>query len=203
MPVYNTMGNHEVFGLYEKSGIEPIHPYYGKRLFEQRIGKTYYSFDKENWHFMVLDVIGITPERKYIGYVDSVQMEWVKKDLAKLDSNTNIVVSVHIPFVTTFLQYYYGPLEANGPGLVVTNGPEVLDLFDGRNLKLVLQGHTHILEDVFIDNTHFLTGGAVSARWWHGPNHQVEEGFLFLKVYKDHFEWDYIDYGWVVETEEE
>lgn len=144
MPVYNTMGNHEVFGLYEKSGINPINPYYGKKLFEQRIGKRYYSFDKENWHFIVLDVIGFTPERTYIGFVDSVQMEWIKKDLAKLDSNTNIVVSGHIPFVTTFLQYYYDPLDANGPGLVVTNGPEVLELFEGKILSWYYKGiHTY------------------------------------------------------------
>ena len=26
MPVYNTIGNHEVFGLYEKSGVQPSHP---------------------------------------------------------------------------------------------------------------------------------------------------------------------------------
>lgn len=25
MPVYNTIGNHDVFGLYEKSGVEPTH----------------------------------------------------------------------------------------------------------------------------------------------------------------------------------
>lgn len=198
MPVYNTVGNHEVFGLYESSGIDPEHPEYGKKLYENRLGKRYYSFDKGNWHFMVLDVIGFTTDRRYIGEVDSAQMEWIKNDLAQTNSNKNIIVSVHIPFVTTFLQYYHDPLEANGPGLVVTNGPEVLDLFDGRNLKLVLQGHTHILEDIYIDNTHFVTGGAVSARWWSGPNHNVEEGFLLLKVWKDNFEWEYIDYGWEV-----
>ena len=198
MPVYNTVGNHEVFGLYERSGIKPDHPEYGKKLYENRLGKRYYSFDKGNWHFMILDDIGFTADRAYIGEVDSIQMEWIKKDLAQTDSNKNIIISAHIPFVTNFLQYYYKPLEANGPGLVVTNGPEVLDLFNGRNLKLVLQGHTHILEDVYIDNTHFVTGGAVSARWWSGANHEIEEGFLIVKVWKDSFEWEYIDYGWEV-----
>ncbi len=202
MPVYNTMGNHEVFGLYEKSGVSPDHKEYGKNLFEHRFGKRYYSFDKDNWHFMILDVIGFTPERRYIGKVDSVQMEWIKKDLADVDSTKNIIVSIHIPLVTTFLQHYYNPLEPNTEGVIVTNANEVLELFNGKNLKLVLQGHTHILEDVFIDGIHFVTGGSVAARWWTGSNLGTEEGFLFLKVWKDHFTWEYIDYGWEVSPED-
>jgi len=203
MPVYNTLGNHEVFGLYEKSGISPDHPAYGKKMYEKYLGQRYYSFDYSNWHFMVLDNIGYTPQREYIGEVDSVQMEWIKLDLATLDSATNIVIVAHIPFVTTFLQYYIDPLEPNGPGLVVTNGKEVLELFEGKNLKLVLQGHTHILEDVYIDGIHFLTGGAVSARWWTGPNYgNLEEGFLILKMFEDRFHWRYIDYGWEVKNNE-
>ena len=29
MPVHNTLGNHEVFGYYESSGVDSNHPYYG------------------------------------------------------------------------------------------------------------------------------------------------------------------------------
>ena len=35
MPVYNTLGNHEVFGIYEKSGIDPDHPEYKYGMFEK------------------------------------------------------------------------------------------------------------------------------------------------------------------------
>ena len=39
MPVYNTMGNHEIFGIYKESGIEKDHPEYGEKMYENRIGE--------------------------------------------------------------------------------------------------------------------------------------------------------------------
>jgi predicted MPP superfamily phosphohydrolase len=202
MSVYNTMGNHEVFGLYEKSGVEVTHPEFGKKMFEDRIGKRYYSFDRDNWHIMVLDDIGFTDDRKYFAQVDSLQMEWIEHDLAKLAPNTNIIVSAHIPFETVFINHYFKNQGLSDSGIVVTNGPEVLQLYEGKNLKLVLQGHTHVLEDVFIDGIHFVTGGAVSAHWWRGPNFKTEEGFLLVKVYEDTFTYEYIDMNWEVKSAE-
>ena len=45
MPVYNTLGNHEIFGIYKESGVSSDHPEYGEKMFEKRIGESYYSFD--------------------------------------------------------------------------------------------------------------------------------------------------------------
>lgn len=202
MPVYNTMGNHEVFGLYEKSGVLPSHPEYGKQMFENRIGKRYYSFDRDNWHFMVLDDIGFTDHRTYYGHVDSAHMQWIRNDLEKLDSNINIVISAHIPFETVFINHFLKNEGVSDSIILVTNGGDVLNLFENKNLKLVLQGHTHVLEDVFIDGIHFVTGGAVSAHWWRGPNFKTEEGFLLVKVYKDTFAYEYIDINWEVKSAE-
>ena len=198
MPVYNTIGNHEVFGLYKKSGVSTDHPEYGKQMFENRIGKRYYAFDRANWHFMVLDDIGFTKERKYFGLIDSVQMQWIEEDLKALDSTTNIVVIAHIPFETVFINHYFKNQGVNDSVILVTNGGDVLKLFNGKNLKLVLQGHTHIYEDVFIDGVHFVTGGAVSAHWWRGPNFTTEEGFLLVKVFESTLTYEYIDLKWEV-----
>lgn len=199
MPVYNTIGNHELFGIYHESGVDTTHPEYRYKMYEKRIGKTYYSFDHQNWHFMVLNSVEDTREDRYIGMIDELQMEWIRKDLEKIDKNTPIAISTHIPFLTTFLQALEGPLTQNGPNLVVNNSKEVLELFEGYKLKLVLQGHTHIVEDIFINDIHFLTGGAVSARWWSGPNRGMEEGFMLIHVEGEDFEWEYIDYGWKVD----
>ncbi|MBW1912039.1 MAG: metallophosphoesterase, partial [Deltaproteobacteria bacterium] len=58
VPVYNTMGNHDIFGLGENAGIDPEHPEAGKNMFVNRQAKNrYYSFDHEGWHFMVLDSV--------------------------------------------------------------------------------------------------------------------------------------------------
>ena len=57
MPVYNTMGNHEIYGYSCNREVDPEHPEYGEKMFEKRIGKRYYSFDHKGWHFMILDGI--------------------------------------------------------------------------------------------------------------------------------------------------
>jgi 3',5'-cyclic-AMP phosphodiesterase len=201
MPVHNTMGNHEIYGIYTKSGADTSNPEYGEKMFEKRLGKSYYSFDYDGWKFMVLNSIEDTKKSEYIGLIDSTQIDWIKEELAKTDSTTPIVISTHIPFITAFTQKYYGSTVPNDSSLVVINAKEVIDLFKGHNLKLVLQGHLHTVEDIFIDGVHFITGGAVSAAWWTGPNMGFEEGFMFITVKGEDFNWKYVDYGWQVEKQ--
>ncbi len=199
MPVYNTMGNHEIFGIYDGSGVPKDHPEYGKNMFQKRLNKRYYSFDHKGWHFMILDGIKDTKKSRYQGMVDEEQMSWISDDLAGIDKSTPIVVSTHIPLMTIFSQVYYNSTHPNDSGLVVSNGKEVVDLFADHNLKLVLQGHLHTIEDIYVNGTHFITGGAVSGAWWTGPNQGYEEGFVLVSVKGDEFEWEYVDYGWEVE----
>lgn len=199
MPVYNAFGNHETFGVYKESGIEVTHEEYNKKMYENRIGKRYYSFDHEGWHFIVLDAVDVKPERYYYGHIDEEQIAWLKSDLQKITKETPIVITVHIPFITSMTQLTKGSLEPNEEGLVITNARDVLLLLYEYNLKLVLQGHLHFLEDIYVGNkTHFITGGAVSASWWEGPRGTMEEGFVLVKIKDDQLDWEYIDYGWEV-----
>ncbi len=199
MPVHNTMGNHEIFGIYDRSGVPKDHPEYGKTMYENRMNKRFYSFDHKGWHFMILDGIQDTKKSRYMGMIDEEQMNWIREDLAALDKSTPIVASIHIPLLTIFNQIYYGTTLANDSGLVVINGKDVIDLFADHNLKLVLQGHLHTVEDIYVNGTHFITGGAVSGAWWTGPNRGFEEGFVLVRVKGDEFEWEYVDYLWEVE----
>lgn len=196
MPVYTTMGNHEVFGLYEKSGIDPSHEKYGKKLYENRLAKRYYSFDFKNWHFVVLDGIGFTEDRHYYGFVDQEQLEWLKQDLAKTGKETPVAVSIHIPLLSVGSQIMEGPTKALSRGSVITNAHEVIDVLEQYNTKLVLQGHLHFLEDINYNGIHYITGGAVSAQWWNGPRFGMEEGFLKIDVSGEDFSWKYVDFGW-------
>jgi 3',5'-cyclic AMP phosphodiesterase CpdA len=199
-PVYNTIGNHEIYGIYTKrSGADKANPEYGEKMFESRLGKSYYSFDHKGWKFMIINSIEDTKKDSYIGKIDTTQLAWIKDELKKTDPSTPIVLSTHIPFITAETQRYEGSTIASDSGTVVFNSKEVLDLFSNYNLKLVLQGHLHILEDIYIDGVHFITGGAVSAGWWKGPNRGIEEGFMYITFYKDDFRWRYVDYGWEIE----
>lgn len=198
VPVYNTIGNHEIYGIYKKSGADPTHPEYGEKMYENRLGKSYYSFEHKGWKFIVINSIEDTRKNKYVGLVDEEQIEWIKKELTLTDPKTPIVISTHIPLMTIFAQKYEGSTAPNDSALVVVNSKEVLDLFKGHNLKLVLQGHLHTVEDIYVDGVHFITGGAISAGWWKGPNLGFEEGFMLISVKGDEFDWKYIDYGWKV-----
>lgn len=203
VPVYNTIGNHEHFGLYVESGISPDHPAYGKAMYKNQLGKgtTYTSFNHQNWHFILLDAISFTPERRYIGEVDSLQLLWLAEDLKKLDKSTPIVVSLHIPLISVWEQVRKGGTAPLGPGSVVTNSKEVLDLFKDHNLVLVLQGHLHIIEEIIFRNTHFITGGAVSGGWWKGPHHDFPMGFVVVDVKDGKFSWHYETFEWVPQPE--
>jgi 3',5'-cyclic AMP phosphodiesterase CpdA len=199
MPVYNTLGNHDIFGLSVESGIDPNHPEYYKKLFQNKLGKTYHSFDHHGWHFMVLDSIDKTVDRTYLGRIDAEQMAWIANDLKNIEKDRPIVLATHIPFISVIRQIRAGSTEAYPAGWIIVNSKEVLELFQGYNLKLVLQGHLHSLEEINVGGITFITGGAVSANWWEGPYHGLEEGFVLIKVREDEFEWEYIDFGWEVQ----
>jgi 3',5'-cyclic-AMP phosphodiesterase len=199
MPVYNTMGNHEVFGYSPESGVDSSHLLYGDKMFEKKLGRRYYVFEFNGWRFYILDSIDEWKEGGYYGYVDREQMAWLKEDLAKVDPETPIAISVHIPLISVFTQLDLGSTAPNGRGSVVTNSKDLLDLFKGHNLKLVLQGHLHSCEDIYVYGIHFITVGAVSGGWWKGPHRGFEEGFLMVHVSGDEIETEYIDYGWQVE----
>jgi 3',5'-cyclic-AMP phosphodiesterase len=181
--VYHTVGNHDVLGIYPASGIAQDDPLYGKKLFEQRFGKLYYSFDHKGHHFIVLDSIGITPDRAYEGRIDAAQLQWLAADLAALPSGAPIIVSVHIPLVTAFGAYM--PEQTVAPthhSLSVANANQVLDLFAGHNVLGVLQGHTHINETVLWKGVPYITSGAVCGNWWHGTRLGTPEGFTVVTV---------------------
>jgi 3',5'-cyclic-AMP phosphodiesterase len=202
MPVYSTLGNHEVFGLYENSGVEPSHPEYAKKLYEDRLARRYYSFDHKNWHFVVLDGIGLTDDRHYYGHVDKEQLEWLQKDLKQSGKEKPVVVSIHIPLLSVGSQIMEGPTQPMSKGSIVTNADEVINILEQYNTKLVLQGHLHFLEDIEYNGIHYITGGAVSAQWWNGPRFGMEEGFVKVDVSGEDFSWEYVDFGWEVADKE-
>ncbi len=204
MPVHNAMGNHENFGFNPLSGVDPENPMYGKKMFEKYIGKRYYAFDHKGWRFYILDSVekDTTGEGVYYGHVDSLQISWLKHDLSQVSPETPLVLVVHIPLVTIMTQLLSGSTAPNSKGIVITNSKEVLGAFQGHDLKLVLQGHLHFLEDLYAEGTHFLTGGAVCASWWNGPRDGLEEGFVMVHTHGNDFSWEYIDYGWEAAQQE-
>lgn len=193
-PLHNTLGNHDVFGLYEHSGVLPSQADYGKKMYEDRIGRRYYSFDIQGWHFVVLDSVGLTKNRLYIGQVEEEQLEWLRGDLAAAGKAAPVVVVTHIPLSTGVLQWMMPKHDHRR--IVVNNAAEVLELLHGYNLKAVLQGHTHICERLEYRGCQYITSGSVCGESWKGPKWGVHpEGFGLLKVEGDTISWNYRTYG--------
>jgi Icc protein len=203
MKLHHTIGNHDVLGVYPASGMSPADPLYGKKLFEERFGKTYYSFDHKGHHFIVLDSIGITADRAYEGRVDDAQLKWLAADLSAVAVGTPIIVSVHIPLVTAFSSYVPeppapapgAPSTASHHGLSVANSSAVIDLFTGHNVLGVLQGHTHINERVEWRGVPYITSGAICGNWWHGTRLGTPEGFTVVTVANNRLTTRYETYG--------
>jgi 3',5'-cyclic AMP phosphodiesterase CpdA len=105
MKVHHTIGNHDCFGVYPASGTGPSDPEYGKKMYVDRFGPAYYSFDHKGVHFIVLDSIGITADRHYEARMSDEQLAWLGKDLSAPATGTPIIVTTHIPLVTAVASY--------------------------------------------------------------------------------------------------
>jgi len=181
LKVHHTLGNHDCFGVYPESGSGPADPAYGKAMYKDRFGPTWYSFDHKGHHFIVLDSIGITPERTYEARIDADQLAWLERDLKSQPAATPIIVTTHIPLVTAVFSYAaVGPKTP--PPSPFSNGPAAIKLFEGHNVLGVLQGHTHVNERVEWHGIPYITCGAVCGNWWKGTRLGTPEGFTVVTV---------------------
>ena len=177
-PVHTAPGNHEIFGIEtDKSGVSPTHPLFGKAMYRSYLGPEYYSFNFGGVHFVALNTVDITGP-SYHGRVDSLQLAWLKRDLALLPANTVVVTFNHIPFYSsseTLNGYDDGP---PAPTLItidgkttfrhtVSNAADVLSVLATRRHELALGGHIHIVERLEYERegqrTRFVTSAATVA----------------------------------------
>jgi 3',5'-cyclic AMP phosphodiesterase CpdA len=195
VPIHHTMGNHDLLGVFEKSGLQPDHPKYGKKYFYERFKQdhAYHSFDHEAWHFVILDSLGIEG-REYIGWVDEEQRKWLTDDLAASARPT--VVFTHIPLWSNFMEMRRGIADPIPKGLCIVNAHEVAPILQKSQVKLVLAGHLHINETFLYKGIEYSTVGAVSGNWWEGPREGFEEGYARLEFRGPEVSWEYVDYGW-------
>ncbi|EON76888.1 hypothetical protein ADIS_2634 [Lunatimonas lonarensis] len=195
MPVYNTVGNHDLFAIYPESPEDENHPDYKFGMYRRYLGDTYYSFDHKGWHFIVLNSLGVTEDKKYKAEVDSAQLAWLEADLLGVDLRTPIVMVTHIPLVTA-----RGIVTGNPAGHHVINSAAVLALMEQHNLRLILQGHIHWKEHGQVnDRFEYLTGGSIAGNGWRGRRHDTKEGFVLIRIDGEDLSWEYIDHGWEAE----
>jgi 3',5'-cyclic AMP phosphodiesterase CpdA len=200
LEIHHTIGNHDCFGVSEQGVVVESDPLFGKKYFLERFGRAqpYTSFDHENWHFVILDTIGIEG-RSYYGHVDQEQLDWLADDLAAAARPT--VVIGHIPLFSNYIESVRGTAEGIPAGLAVVNAHEVLKVLLAHPVKLVLAGHLHVNEIFRYKGIEFANVGAISGNWWQGERDGFQEGYALLDFRGSEVQWRYVDYGWEVPLE--
>lgn len=197
-PVRHVLGNHDCLGVFANSGIDPSASDYGKQFYIDRFGPRYYAFDHKSVHFVVLDSVGLTDDRNYEGRVDAQQLEWLRADLAAQPKGAHIIVVTHIPLVTA-MQCYEPESWLNTPHnwTFVANGREVLRILRDYDVLAVLQGHSHVFEQIHLNGVRFISTGAVAGADWRGSFLGTPEGYSEISISGRHVEARYRTYGFL------
>ena len=185
VPVWLVPGNHEIFGIERHlSLVSQQNPLYGRKMYRHYLGPDYYSFNYGGIHFIGLNSLEFE-DLWYYGRIDSIQLEWLRKDLATIPSTTPVVTFQHVPFYSGGFSMM--PFEEDGPARtivrehgvmqhrhVVSNAQDVLAIMRDHNFPLALAGHYHFQQKFSLEGlqTRFEQTAAVV-----GP---AEEGILTM-----------------------
>ena len=160
--VWYIPGNHEIFGIERHlSLVSQQHPLYGRKMYHHYLGPDYYSFNYGGIHFIGLNSVEFE-DLWYYGRIDSVQLQWLKKDVATVSSGTPIITFQHIPFFSGGFSMM--PFEEDGPGRsvvrergvlqyrhIVSNAQDVFMIMKNHNYPLALAGHYHFQQKFSFD----------------------------------------------------
>ena len=81
--------------------------------------------------------------------------------------------------------------------MVCTNGAIVLEDLPRHNVRAILSGHLHHLEQIAVNGIPIINSGAVCGSYWAGPSFGTPEGFGVVDLGADgSVAFDYRDYGW-------
>lgn len=178
--VHSCLGNHDMWW----AAPDKQDSMYGKDHVVKQLGipNQYYSFDKKNWHFVILD-----SNNKNAGSLDDEQRKWLEEDLAKLAPQTPVVCLSHYPIlaVCTILD-----------GGNHTDSKYINQLFYKHKDKKItcLSGHIHLLDAAEYNGVRYFCNGALSGFWWEDGDKesagkyyykQTPPGYTIVDLFED------------------
>jgi hypothetical protein len=161
-PAWTVPGNHENFGIEQNlSHVEASNPLFGRKMYHHYLGPDYYSFTYGGIHFVGLNTVDIEGP-SYYGHVDSLQLVWLARDLARIPGTMSVVTFDHIPMATAMEGlggYTDGPpaptlITVTGKTVfrhVVSNAADVLAVLRARPHVLALGAHLHAGEKIAME----------------------------------------------------
>lgn len=181
---YYTIGNHDAFYTPVNRETDP----FSFELHRKYFGVPTYSFEHKGIHFIVLNSV-IQDSNGY--NVGDEQRRWMEEDLKKTGTQTPIVVSMHVPIQSLYYPAVEGKIVSTD---MITDFKQVWDILEQYNVKMILQGHQHLHEELFVKEMRFVTGGAVCGNWWGiGDFYKTDKGYLLVDVNENNdFTWEYI-----------
>ena len=182
-PLWTVPGNHDHFGIIpSRSHVPATHPLYDRGMYRFFRGPDYYSFTYGGVHFVALNTL-MPDDSAYYGRVDSLQLAWLKRDLATIAPGVPVVTFNHIPMVsawellTGFADMALVASIRRENGITrnrhtVANVLEVRKAMDGHRWVLALGGHMHASERLVFQTegglTRFEQASAVVGSWDNG-----------------------------------
>lgn len=183
IPFFNVIGNHDM-------DLDARTDDHSSNTFKKQFGPTYYSFNRGQIHYVVLDdVFFIGEAKKYIGYLSETQLQWLEQDLALVKPGSTIVVSLHIPTNTGAARR--GKKEESIGG-VVSNRKQLYKILQPYKAH-IMSGHTHFNEKWQEGNIMEHNHGTVCGAWWTGPvcSDGTPNGYGVYDVNGDEIKWYY------------
>lgn len=192
LPIYHTIGNHDIWGWFNRE-INVDEPLYGKKWAQEELElkERYYSFTKDKWHFIVLDSTQLNPAGGYIARIDEPQLIWLKAELEKVPSTKFICIVTHIPILSICAGLFFNKNEANGDLKIQRNLMHsdfflLKDLFlKHPNIKVCIGGHIHLQDELEYLGVKYYCNGAVSGGWWKGPYQEFEPAYALMELFDD------------------
>ena len=206
--LFPVMGNHDNDG---GTPATDSTDYMASAAWRTTMSPNYYSYNLGKIHYVVLDDIhylnentgesyatGIVGSRNYGEYIDTYELDWLKKDLSYIDTSTPIVVMLHCP---VWKLNTSSPFAASGK--LTQNSPVLLcNILKTYKKVHILSGHIHTNYHAFpaaYPNIHENNIAAVCAIWWwtgyltgrHNCRDGVPGGYEVYKMDGDSISWQY------------
>jgi len=191
LPIYHVIGNHDNWGWQLKDRTVVTDPLYDNKwvIKEHGMPGPYYSFTKENWHFIILNSAQEN-NGGYIARLDDTQFAWLENELQS-HTTENICIVSHIPIVSFCSTMFIEKNETNGDfkvsrALLHVDVRRIKALFEKHpNIKACLSGHIHLQDEVTYVGIKYFCNGAVSGNWWNGAFQEFEPAYAMFEFFKD------------------
>ncbi len=189
IPFYQALGNHDM-------------KYYGRSnetaqsTFEKHFGPAYYSFNKGEIHYIVLNnVFYIGRDYFYIGYLPEQQLEWLEKDLSFVAEESTVVITFHIPSALgekDIKTFDYANISKS-----TSNKKALYEILKFYNVQLI-SGHLHCNNNILISPNIFEHNmSSVCGAWWQGDIAEdgTPKGYGVFNVDGSQISWYYKSIG--------